>query len=171
MPDHVTGARIVVFGDIIDDVVAVPSGPIRTDTDTVSSIRFRPGGSAANTASWLGSVGAPVHFIGTVGAADVARHELELTASSEDSAIAFLPSGGFVILDTQLTPELGSELLDDLLPRGRDVLLGAFDSTGSGGFIDDSLIHVIGTMPLSTLAGFGMGGFNHDLLDELVEKV
>jgi beta-glucosidase len=56
-------------------------------------------------------------------------------------------------------------------PRGREVLLGAFDSTGSGGFIDEGLIHVIGTMPLSTLAGFGMGGFNHDLLDDLVEKV
>ncbi|MCW2847884.1 MAG: beta-glucosidase [Marmoricola sp.] len=56
-------------------------------------------------------------------------------------------------------------------PRGRDVLLGAFDSTGSAGFIDDDLIHVIGTMPLSTLAGFGLGGFNHDLLDKLVSEL
>ena len=34
-----TGRRIVVFGDVIDDIVVVPSGPIRVDTDTPSSIR------------------------------------------------------------------------------------------------------------------------------------
>lgn len=66
--------RIVCVGDVIDDVVAVPAGPIRSDTDTPSAIRFRPGGSPANTAAWLGSLGAAVDFVGTVGAADVARH-------------------------------------------------------------------------------------------------
>jgi len=66
--------RIVAFGDVIDDIVAVPSGPIRDDTDTPSAIRFTPGGSAANTATWLASLGSPVDFVGTVGAADVARH-------------------------------------------------------------------------------------------------
>lgn len=69
MPD-----RIVCFGDLIDDVVAIPRGPIRDDTDTPSSIRFRPGGSAANTAAWLGALGAPVDFVGSVAAADVDRH-------------------------------------------------------------------------------------------------
>lgn len=72
------GRGILVFGDIIDDVVAVPSGPIRHDTDTVSDIRSSPGGSAANTAAWLGHLGATVQFIGAVGAADVARHSLDL---------------------------------------------------------------------------------------------
>jgi len=56
----VPGTRIVVFGDVIDDIVVVPSGPIRPDTDTPSSIRNSPGGSAANAASWLGSAGAQV---------------------------------------------------------------------------------------------------------------
>ena len=120
MPDSVPGARIVVFGDIIDDVVAVPSGPIRTDTDTVSSIRFRPGGSAANTASWLGSVGAPVHFIGTVGAADVARHELELAASGVSVHLEphdSLPTGAIVVIvdgetRTMLTERGANAVLD-----------------------------------------------------------
>ena len=61
--------RIVCFGDIIDDVVVVPNGPIRDDTDTDSVIRNRPGGSPANTAAWLGSLGAAVDFVGVVGTA------------------------------------------------------------------------------------------------------
>jgi sugar/nucleoside kinase (ribokinase family) len=73
--DRVGGARrIVVFGDVIDDVVVVPAGPIRHDTDTPSSIRQRAGGSAANAASWLGAQRAAVDFVGRVGAGDVARH-------------------------------------------------------------------------------------------------
>lgn len=66
--------RIVAFGDVIDDVVAMPYGAIRLDTDTPSSIGFRAGGSAANTAAWLGALGAKVDFVGIVGRDDVARH-------------------------------------------------------------------------------------------------
>ncbi|HEU4808690.1 MAG TPA: PfkB family carbohydrate kinase [Homoserinimonas sp.] len=66
--------RIVVFGDVIDDIVVVPNGPIRADTDTPSSIRHRAGGSAANVASWLGRRGADVDFVGRVAASDVVRH-------------------------------------------------------------------------------------------------
>ena len=46
-------AGILVVGDVIDDTVVIPSGPIRPDTDTVSTIRRVAGGSAANTAAWL----------------------------------------------------------------------------------------------------------------------
>lgn len=66
--------RVVVFGDIIDDIVVVPEGPIRQDTDTPSSIRNRAGGSAANAASWLADLGAGVDFVGRVAAEDVQRH-------------------------------------------------------------------------------------------------
>lgn len=66
--------RVVIFGDVIGDIVVVPSGPIRSNTDTASSIRQRAGGSAANAASWLGAQGAPVDFVGRVGAEDVAQH-------------------------------------------------------------------------------------------------
>ena len=37
------------------------------------------------------------------------EYELELEAADPDSAIAFLPGGGFVVLDTALTPELEAE--------------------------------------------------------------
>lgn len=66
--------RILVFGDVIDDIVVVPSGPIRVDTDTPSSIVHRPGGSAANVASWLGFQGVGVDFAGRVAASDVDKH-------------------------------------------------------------------------------------------------
>jgi sugar/nucleoside kinase (ribokinase family) len=70
----VSGDRIVVIGDLMNDIVVVPRGPIVPDTDTESLVRPRPGGSAANTAAWLGSLGAPVDFVGAVGDADAEAH-------------------------------------------------------------------------------------------------
>lgn len=95
MPDNPAGVtgpagiagRIIVAGDVVDDIVVVPDGEIRRDTDTKSSIRFRAGGSAANTAAWLGSLGASVDFVGSVGADDVARHTARL---AEDGVRAHL---------------------------------------------------------------------------------
>lgn len=74
MPERSGSDRIIAFGDVIDDVVAMPYGAIRPDTDTAASIGFRAGGSAANTAAWLGSLGAKVDFVGVVGAYDFERH-------------------------------------------------------------------------------------------------
>jgi sugar/nucleoside kinase (ribokinase family) len=69
---------IVVVGDVIDDIIVRPQGTIRTDTDTPALIERHPGGSSANTAAWLGHIGADVHFFGRVGDADNARHTREL---------------------------------------------------------------------------------------------
>jgi len=65
----------------------------------------------------------------TVGgiALEPGEYELELTASSADSAIAFLPGGGFVILDTQLTPELAAEGLS------RDIVRAIQDTRKAAG--------------------------------------
>lgn len=93
--------RIVVFGDVIGDIVVVPSGPIRNDTDTPSSIRQRPGGSAANAASWLGFLGAPVDFVGRVGAADLAQHSTTFSAFGVTPHLAGdpeHPTGAIVVI-------------------------------------------------------------------------
>jgi sugar/nucleoside kinase (ribokinase family) len=66
--------RIVVVGDLVNDIVVIPRGSMRNDTDTDARIQPRPGGSAANTAAWAGSVGGAVDFLGTVGSADADRH-------------------------------------------------------------------------------------------------
>ncbi len=67
-------SRIICFGDVIDDIVVAPKGEIREDTDTPAIIRSRPGGSAANTAAWLGALDAPVDLVGVVGRGDCERH-------------------------------------------------------------------------------------------------
>ncbi|MEX1078220.1 MAG: PfkB family carbohydrate kinase [Homoserinimonas sp.] len=93
--------RIVVFGDVIDDIVVVPNGPIRGDTDTPSSIRHRAGGSAANVASWLGRQGVGVDFVGRVAASDVARHSENLAGfgvTARLSADDDLPTGTIVVI-------------------------------------------------------------------------
>src|SRR5690606_9632200 len=92
-------SRIVCFGDLIDDVVVIPSGPVRDDTDTPSTIRFRPGGSAANTAAWLGALGASVDLVACVGRGDGLRHVEQL--GGVRAALAEhpeLPTGTIVIL-------------------------------------------------------------------------
>lgn len=69
---------IVVVGDVIDDIIVRPKQSIRQNTDTPALIERHPGGSSANTAAWLGHIGADVHFFGQVGAADIERHTREL---------------------------------------------------------------------------------------------
>jgi len=66
-------ARVVVVGDVIDDVIAVVHQPVRPDTDTPATIRRVSGGSGANTAVWLAAEGVHVDFCGRVGAHDVTR--------------------------------------------------------------------------------------------------
>lgn len=74
MSDATAARGILVVGDVIDDTVVIPSGPIRPDTDTPSTIRRVAGGSAANTAAWLAALGADVAFVGAVQMTDLDRH-------------------------------------------------------------------------------------------------
>jgi sugar/nucleoside kinase (ribokinase family) len=109
--------RIICFGDVIDDVVAVPAGPIRDDTDTPADIAFTAGGSAANTAAWLGSLGAAVDFVGIVGTADVARHTEALPGVVAHLAASPLPTGTIVVVvqgqsRTMLTQRGANRALD-----------------------------------------------------------
>jgi sugar/nucleoside kinase (ribokinase family) len=93
--------RVLVVGDVIDDVIVVPHGPIRPDTDTISDIRSTPGGSAGNTASWLGHLGVEVEFVGMVAQADVARHSAEFARYGVTPRLQghpTLPTGAIVIL-------------------------------------------------------------------------
>ena len=123
--------RIVAFGDIVNDIVAVPRSAIRPDTDTISTIRPRPGGSAANTAAWLGSLGSQVDFVGCVGIADLDYHTQQLRAQGvvpHLSTAPGLPTSTIVILvegehRTMLTERganralQASDLTDELLAQ------------------------------------------------------
>jgi sugar/nucleoside kinase (ribokinase family) len=71
---------VLVVGDVIDDIVVRPSSPLAPDSDTVSQITHAHGGSAANQAAWLASLGVSVRFVARVGAADAERHRTALEA-------------------------------------------------------------------------------------------
>ena len=68
-----TPVRIVVAGDVVDDVIAVVDQPLRANTDTPAQIKRTLGGSAANTAVWLANQGCSVDFFARVGIRDVVR--------------------------------------------------------------------------------------------------
>jgi sugar/nucleoside kinase (ribokinase family) len=70
--------RVVVCGDVINDILVKPAGDVVRGSDTVSLIEARPGGSAATQAAWLGWLGMDVTFAGRCGARDVSYHRAEL---------------------------------------------------------------------------------------------
>ena len=118
-----TAPHIVVIGDVIDDVQAVTKGDIRPDTDTLANIAVRPGGSAANTACWLGNRGLDITFYGRVGANDMARHTVEFERFGVVpilQADADKPTGTIVVI---VQGEARSMLSD----RGANVTLDASD--------------------------------------------
>ncbi len=80
--------RVLVVGDVIDDVVVLPRGQVVVDADTDAEIRRCPGGSGANTAAWLAALGATVRFAGRTGRGDVARHTAALASAGVDARIA-----------------------------------------------------------------------------------
>jgi sugar/nucleoside kinase (ribokinase family) len=59
--------RAVVIGDLLYDMFAKIEGPVAFGTDTFTPIHAAPGGSGANAAAWLGTVGVETHFVGRVG--------------------------------------------------------------------------------------------------------
>ncbi len=52
-----------MIGDLIIDVIVLPTAPLRADGDTPCSIRFCAGGQAANVAAWASALGAGSRLI------------------------------------------------------------------------------------------------------------
>lgn len=71
-------AEVVVVGDLMVDVIVVPSGPLHHASDVAATIRTFGGGSAANTACWLGAAGRAVRLVAMVGDDAVAPGALAL---------------------------------------------------------------------------------------------
>ncbi|GAA1732070.1 PfkB family carbohydrate kinase [Microcella frigidaquae] len=145
------GRRALVVGDVIDDIIVVPEGPIRPDTDTTASITRHPGGSAGNTAAWLAWLGTPVDVVGRVAAGDVERHAAvfrALGATPHLQADAHRPTGTIVIV-------VGEETRTMLTDRGANAGLDA-------GAIDDALLRGAGVLHLT-----GYSLFDAFSLDDL----
>ncbi len=58
---------VVVVGDLLYDMLARVEGSVAFGTDTFTEIQAAAGGSGANAAVWLASLGFETHFVGRVG--------------------------------------------------------------------------------------------------------
>lgn len=93
--------RILVVGDVIDDLIVQPLAPITHATDTPSRITPTAGGSAANQAVWFAAAGMQARFAGRVGAADVGRILRVFDLAGVDAHLAAdpdRPTGTIVVL-------------------------------------------------------------------------
>jgi len=93
--------RVLVIGDVIDDIIVVPEGAIRPNTDTNASITQTLGGSAGNMASWASHAGADVTFIGCVASSDEQRVTKEFEAFGVYAQLQTSqtnPTGSLVVL-------------------------------------------------------------------------
>ncbi|HEX7301230.1 MAG TPA: PfkB family carbohydrate kinase [Solirubrobacteraceae bacterium] len=113
---------ILVVGDVMDDLVVRPLAPIVARSDTPAEMERHPGGSGANTAAWLGVLGAPVRFAGRVGLAELRRHATALERCGVDARLTGDPrtqTGRIVVLthDRSMFTDRGANLT-----MGRDDL-------------------------------------------------
>jgi len=131
-----TGHRVLVVGDIVTDILAVYSGSVAVGSDTAADISLTGGGSAANTAAWLASVGSPVDLVGVVGTDAAGDDRLaELEASGVRCTwvrrSADTPTGSVIVLahaaERSMLCDRGANLL--LVPSDVDTALtGAADA-------------------------------------------
>ena len=59
--------RVVVLGDVIEDIIVISDSARQLNTDNPSEISSKPGGSGANFAVWLASLGVEVELVARVG--------------------------------------------------------------------------------------------------------
>ena len=96
--------RVVVLGDLVYDLLARIEGPVAFGTDTFAPIHAVGGGSGANAAAWLASLGIETHLVGRIGD-DVVGEVLvdELRSVGVTAHLARDPSIGtgkvFVLVD------------------------------------------------------------------------
>ncbi|MFG1699411.1 carbohydrate kinase family protein [Nonomuraea sp. NPDC049309] len=73
-----TGGALLIVGDVVTDVVARHSSPVRAGADMAADIVLRPGGSGANTAAWAACLGAEVRLLARLGYDSSEWHAAEL---------------------------------------------------------------------------------------------
>jgi len=84
----VSRTRVLVLGDVVDDLLVRPLTAVTPASDTRAEIRHRPGGSGANVAAWLGALGVDVTFVGRAGHNSAGEHVSTLQRHGVDPRIA-----------------------------------------------------------------------------------
>ncbi|MEN9956750.1 MAG: hypothetical protein RIR46_358 [Actinomycetota bacterium] len=135
-------AKLLVIGDVIDDIIVVPEHAIRPNTDTNARIEKTLGGSAANVAAWAASSGASVTFLGCVGRDDLARNESNFAAAGVSARLqtSDRATGSIVVLvdgdsrsmltDRGANQDLNLEAIDGELADAEIVYLSGYALLG-----------------------------------------
>jgi ribokinase len=84
---------VVVLGDLLLDVVLIPSRPLERATDVPGSVQLRQGGSAASTAVWLGRLGVQTTFVCAVGRDAIGRALVDRVRSDQVKVAAVRVAG------------------------------------------------------------------------------
>jgi sugar/nucleoside kinase (ribokinase family) len=109
-------SKILVIGDVIEDVIVIPESEIRPNTDTNAKIHKSMGGQAANVASWISYLGVKTRFVGCVGMTDVKKLEAELSQHGIETTLqsSSKPTGSLVVLvqgeDRSMLTDRGANL-------------------------------------------------------------
>jgi len=136
----VSQPMVVVIGDVINDIIVRPIGPIAVGTDTPSQIERSPGGSGANQAAWLAALNTPVRFIGRVGAPDVAFHRTALEQLGVETRLGSTDDRATGTIVVFVAADGERSMFTD---RGANSALGEADLPSS--LLDDAgLLHVSG---------------------------
>jgi len=121
--------KILVIGDVIEDLIVIPEESIRPNTDTKAQIQKSMGGQAANVAAWVSHFGGAVSFVGCVGSSDVVKLEQDLESQGIQSQLqpSTKPTGSLVVL-------VDGQSRSMLTDRGanQDLDLAMIDPTGFG---------------------------------------
>lgn len=126
------GSRILVVGDVMTDIIVIPEGPIVRGSDRRAKVRSRPGGSGANQAVWLGSMGAYVRFAARVGEADRPGLEAHFRSKHVEPMLIGDPATPSGVLVTIVDIDGERSFLTD---RGANLNLSAADLSAS--LLDD----------------------------------
>ena len=112
-----TEPLVVVLGDVMLDVITVPSDEPAHGSDTASQISLRAGGSAANVAAWLADSGTRTAYVGRVGDDETGRQAIgalrEVGVDARVVVDSHRPTGTCVVLvhpdgERTMFPEVGA---------------------------------------------------------------
>jgi sugar/nucleoside kinase (ribokinase family) len=116
--------RILVVGDVMTDIIVMPEGPLVRGSDRRARITSKPGGSGANQAVWLGSMGGKVSFVARVGAADKPHLEAYFKGFYVDPVLIADARAHSGVLVTIVDPDGERSFLTD---RGANLALSPSD--------------------------------------------
>lgn len=157
--------KVLVMGDVVDDIVVRPLSDVTEASDTNAEIRMHPGGSAANVAAWLGHLGADVRFLGRAGSSGVERHRQALARYGVDARIAADPELDTATIVLNVDPGGERTMYVD---RGanatftdHDIPADAFDDVGwlhvTGHSLFDDRVRPAALGLIRTAKGLGIG--------------